>query len=57
MGDDENEHRAAKGRNFTYALRLVYDGERYLGFQYQPPPCKTVQARPNPVTLNPKPWT
>lgn len=44
LGDKERTRREALGRNFTYMLKIVYDGEGYLGFQYQPPPLKTVQG-------------
>ena len=44
LSDKERVWREAQGRNFTYMLKIVYDGERYLGFQYQPPPLKTVQG-------------
>ena len=44
MSDEGRAHREAKGRNHTYALKLAYDGEAYLGFQYQPK-GKTVQGR------------
>ena len=43
MSDEGRAHREAKGRNHTYALKLAYDGEAYLGFQYQPK-GKTVQG-------------
>jgi hypothetical protein len=33
MSDEGRAHREAKGRNHTYALKLAYDGEAYLGFQ------------------------
>jgi hypothetical protein len=31
LGDKERTRREALGRNFTYMLKIVYDGERYLG--------------------------
>ena len=43
LSDEGRAHREAAGRNHTYALKLAYDGEAYLGFQYQPK-GKTVQG-------------
>ena len=42
LSDEGRVHREARGRNCTYALTIAYDGEAYLGFQYQPK-GKTVQ--------------
>ena len=42
LSDEGRVHHEARGRNCTYALTIAYDGEAYLGFQYQPK-GKTVQ--------------
>lgn len=44
LADEGRAHREALGRACTYALWLAYDGERYLGFQYQPRDAKTIQG-------------
>ena len=44
LADEGRVHREAAGRHHTYALTLAYDGENYLGFQYQPRDAKTVQG-------------
>ena len=44
LGDRERERREAMARHYTYMLKVQYDGEAYLGFQYQPPPRRTVQG-------------
>lgn len=36
LSDEGRMHREARGRNVTYMLKVTYDGEAYLGFQYQP---------------------
>ena len=36
LSDEGRIHREARGRNVTYMLKVAYDGEAYLGFQYQP---------------------
>ena len=36
LSDEGRLHREARGRNVTYMLKVTYDGEAYLGFQYQP---------------------
>ena len=36
LSDEGRIHREARGRNVTYMANVTYDGEAYLGFQYQP---------------------
>lgn len=44
LSDEGRLHRAARGRNVTYMLKVTYDGEAYLGFQFQPREMRTVQG-------------